>query len=201
MDFITTWKASSIVLTGAFGVLGLLKDFKDKVTHKVTLWGYISLAGIVLSTALGVAAQLKESSDEQVARKITAEQTRAAAEQTLEIVKNSSATLRQVKRTLSSLSGASMELDFHVPCIEREFKKFCSVAKSGRLDLGTPQGGLMGWPTGSGKFIFYASLNVFAHRSDAEKYIRGEAHFGDLAFNLRIPSDELFGIGILEMIS
>ena len=30
MDFVSIWKAASIILTGAFGVLGLLTDFKDK---------------------------------------------------------------------------------------------------------------------------------------------------------------------------
>jgi len=57
------WKAISIVSTGAFGMLGLLKDFKDKKTNKVTRWGYVSLIGIIVSTFLGVAAQLKESTD------------------------------------------------------------------------------------------------------------------------------------------
>jgi hypothetical protein len=34
MDFVTAWKASLVVLTGGFGVLGLLKDFKDNETHR-----------------------------------------------------------------------------------------------------------------------------------------------------------------------
>jgi hypothetical protein len=65
MDFVAAWKATSIVLTGAFGILGLLKDFKDKNTGRVTVWGRISLAGILLSTSLGVVAQLKESTDQR----------------------------------------------------------------------------------------------------------------------------------------
>ncbi len=74
MDFVTAWKASSIVLTGAFGILGLVKDFKDKKTNKVTIWGYISLCGILVSTAFGVIAQLKESSDTDRAKQATARQ-------------------------------------------------------------------------------------------------------------------------------
>ncbi len=48
MDFVSAWKASSIVLTGAFGILGLLTEFKEKQTGKITRWGYISLGGIVI---------------------------------------------------------------------------------------------------------------------------------------------------------
>jgi len=61
-DWVAAWKAASVVLTGFFGVLGLLTDFKKD--GSVTRWGYISLTGILVSTVLGTAAQLKESSDD-----------------------------------------------------------------------------------------------------------------------------------------
>jgi hypothetical protein len=51
----------SILLTGAFGILGLLKEFKDKETGRITKWGGVSLVGILLSSILGVAAQLQTS--------------------------------------------------------------------------------------------------------------------------------------------
>jgi hypothetical protein len=69
MDFVSAWKASAIVLTGGFGILGL---FKDKDSHKVTVPGYISLVGIIVSTLFGVAAQLKESSDAEKAKAVIA---------------------------------------------------------------------------------------------------------------------------------
>lgn len=47
MDFVSVWKALSIVVTGAFGILGLLRDFKDKLTNKITSWGKVSLIGIL----------------------------------------------------------------------------------------------------------------------------------------------------------
>jgi hypothetical protein len=70
---------TSIALTGAFGILGLLKDFKNKRTHKVTVWGWISLTGIVVSTVFGIAAQMKESSADAAKSRVAARK----ADQTL----------------------------------------------------------------------------------------------------------------------
>ncbi|HEY2471053.1 MAG TPA: hypothetical protein VGI45_24875 [Terracidiphilus sp.] len=106
MDFVTAWKAVSIALTGAFGILGLLKDYKDKVTQKVTLWGKISLTGIILSTVLGVAAQLKESSD--------------GSAKALEMAKKSDLTLREIGRVLFPLSEPTISANFDVMCPENE---------------------------------------------------------------------------------
>lgn len=60
-NFDSVWKPTAIVMTGAFGILGLLTDFRDKHTHRIKKWGWVSLIGIVLSTVGGVAAQLKET--------------------------------------------------------------------------------------------------------------------------------------------
>jgi hypothetical protein len=61
MDFVAAWKASTIVLTGAFGMVGLLTEFRDKHTKKITPWGYLSLSGILVSTALAVANKSDET--------------------------------------------------------------------------------------------------------------------------------------------
>ena len=78
LDFVTSWKAS-IVLTGVLGVLGLIKEFKNKETGRIMKRGAVSLAGILLSTTLGLFAQLRESSDQQRAREATARETLALA--------------------------------------------------------------------------------------------------------------------------
>ena len=104
MDFVSAWKAASIVLTGAFGILGLVKDFKDTKTGRVSKWGYVSLVGILLSTGFGVAAQLKESSDD--------------AAKSLKLLKG-------IDRELSSITTASIEIAFKVPCSQDRFVAFC----------------------------------------------------------------------------
>lgn len=102
MDFVTAWKASSIVLTGAFGVLGLLTDFRDTGSRKVTRWGKVSLAGIVISTLLGTIAQLKESSDD-------ATKTFLATQKTVRM-------LDDLDRSLSPIQGAEVRIDFQGAC-------------------------------------------------------------------------------------
>ena len=61
MDILTTLKILGIVLTGAFGALALLKDFKDKKKKVITKWGKIALCGMFLSTALAITTQVLES--------------------------------------------------------------------------------------------------------------------------------------------
>jgi hypothetical protein len=54
-------KAVGIVLAGGFSILGLLTEFKDKRTHRVTKWGRIALYGIVSSTLVSLLSQTLES--------------------------------------------------------------------------------------------------------------------------------------------
>jgi hypothetical protein len=111
MDFVSVWKASSIVLTGAFGVLGLLTEFKDKESRKITHWGYVSLAGILVSTILGAAAQIKESADD--------------AEKSLAIVTG-------IQRELSpSVGELNFTMYFTVDCKNPDNKKICDNFTTG----------------------------------------------------------------------
>lgn len=112
MDFVAAWKASSIILTGAFGILGLLTEFKDKEKKAITKWGYIALAGIVISTAFGTAAQLKESRDN--------------AKAALAVALRSERTLTNIQRSLQPLTGPRVRMKFSIPCNYDESKrKYC----------------------------------------------------------------------------
>ena len=133
MDFVSAWKAVSIVMTGAFGVLGLIKDFKDKDTGKVTGWGRVSLAGIILSSSLGVAAQLKETSDQ--------EKTRVdAAKQTFALLQNTAQAIKGIQRTLSPLTEPVISLDFDTPCSNEMYKPICERVKSTSIHFPLPRG-------------------------------------------------------------
>jgi hypothetical protein len=120
-SFVQAWKAASIALIGLFGILGLLTNFKDKQTGKITNWGWVSLAGIVLSSVCGVTAQLKESSDN--------------ATKALAIAQSSNATLTNIQRSLSSLNGAQYSLVFDVACADRRYANFCKLVSHGDEDL------------------------------------------------------------------
>jgi hypothetical protein len=102
VNYIAAWKAISIVFTGGFGILALLKDYKDKDTGKITKWGAFSLAGIVLSTGCGVAVQLKESKSE--------------SEQALQLATATNKAVRDIDRQMKSLNGARLEVRFKFLC-------------------------------------------------------------------------------------
>lgn len=159
MDFLVLWKASSIVLTGSFGILGLVKDFKDKNTGHITKWGRLSLAGILLSTTLGVIAQLKESSNQQRASAATAKETLALAQKTDQ-------TVRDVQRMLSPMEDPEIEIDFDVACEEPLYKAIC-------MDMGK-------WPGGPEVKIGLL-LNFFRDKHDAKSFIAGDDVNPDLS--------------------
>jgi hypothetical protein len=109
MDFVSVWKASSIVLTGAFGILGLLTEFRNKDTNRITRWGWLALGGIVLSTTLGTAAQLKESADD--------------AKKALKLAEQSDETLSDIKRAMSPLTPPTVSVTFRIDCNDSDLKE------------------------------------------------------------------------------
>jgi hypothetical protein len=120
-NFVPAWKAVSILFTGAFGILGLVKNFKHKVrdqetdlmVEKITRWGWISLLGIVLSTVLGMAAQLKESNDNSAAA--------------FKLAQRSDATLQDIERLLTPFSDPRVKITLDTDCKVKEymFVEFC----------------------------------------------------------------------------
>src|ERR1035437_3269525 len=54
-------KGLGIVFGAAFAVLGLLVDFRDKNTSRVTKWGNVALIGIVVSCCVSLVSQGAES--------------------------------------------------------------------------------------------------------------------------------------------
>jgi hypothetical protein len=63
MDFSFPLKEVAIILTGLFGMLGLLTNFRDE-NKKVTVWGKLSLAGVLISTAIAAFTQYMDTNDD-----------------------------------------------------------------------------------------------------------------------------------------
>jgi hypothetical protein len=47
-------KYISTALTAGFGILGLLVEYKNKKTKKITRWGRIAISGIILSALVSL---------------------------------------------------------------------------------------------------------------------------------------------------
>jgi hypothetical protein len=50
-------KVVGILLSGVFGIVGQVKDFRDKETGKITVWGRRNLVGLIVSLSLTLAAE------------------------------------------------------------------------------------------------------------------------------------------------
>jgi hypothetical protein len=110
-NFVPVFKAISIFFAGAFGILGLIKNFKEKrldtetdtTVERITKWGWISLIGIIVSTGCGIVVQLKENRDD--------------ASKALELSKKSEETLREIKKILSPLEITNVRVDLDADCL------------------------------------------------------------------------------------
>jgi hypothetical protein len=132
-DPLTWWKFFPIILTGFFGVLGLLTDYKDKETDKVTRWGWVSLTGILVSTILGAAAQLDETSKQQ---------SEAAAKQA-----QAPEMLTDIQRSLSIFDEPTVNASFSTPC-DAIYKQFCADVDAWKktAQIAAPPSLLKDWP-------------------------------------------------------
>jgi hypothetical protein len=119
-NFLRWYKPLSLLFTGAFGILGLLKNFKesrldpatDVRVERITRWGLVSMIGIIFSTGLGIAAQRAE--DESNRHK--EEDTVTAA---LNLSKKSDVALERLARLSSpSVEGIQFSARYNLPCKE-----------------------------------------------------------------------------------
>lgn len=101
-------KIIGTALSGAFGLLGLLADFRDPNTKEITRWGRIAFWGIVISTIIALVSQVLESA------KATRD-ARAASAATQEQLRKSDIILREVDRTLNPLDDVRISYWMQVP--------------------------------------------------------------------------------------
>lgn len=129
MTFVAIWKTSSIVLTGLFGILGLLTEFKDKDTKKVTRWGYISMLGIIVSTILGAGAQVLETQDDANKALKLATESQKMLSGIQQVGKSSQQTLNGIERTLTPLDIESVSVRLKLDCSDPIWVHFCEGAR------------------------------------------------------------------------
>jgi len=163
MDVVTLWKVVSLILTGSFGILGLLKEFKSKETGRITGWGLISLVGILASTTLGTFAQFREWAHQQESRANT-------AEKTLQLLQNTDQAVRDIGRLLSPLEEPRIDVIFISPCKD-QFQRFCDKLASDSNVQSVQQ--FQHFPGGIPRF--FVAVDFFRNNEDAENYMK-ESH-------------------------
>lgn len=121
MDLPEIWKIASIPLTGAFAILGLSTETKDKETGKLNKWGITALAGILVSTTGGVASQWIDS-ENNIKNAITASDNQKYLRGQLNIAND------QILKILTPLEGAAIDFEIKFNCSDKRFTQFCKDA-------------------------------------------------------------------------
>jgi hypothetical protein len=109
LDFVSWWKAAAILLTGFFGILGLVSEFKEQSTKKITKWGKLALVGILVSTGFGIYSQMLETAGQN-------EKRAEDARQALRLLESNQKTLDAIERSLSLLDEPAVWAVFSVSC-------------------------------------------------------------------------------------
>lgn len=114
-------------LTGAFGVLGLISDFRDPITKRITKWGKVAFFGVVASTIVALVAQVLEANK-------TTNEAKAAAEAAQAQIGKSDLILRNVDRSLNPLTDIRISYRLRVP-----FDAQSLISYKQRLEKGVSQ--------------------------------------------------------------
>jgi hypothetical protein len=138
---LTILKLAGLVLAGAFGALGLLKDFRDDKTKVLTKWGKIALYGILASTALAFIAQVLDSAKSVHDAK---ESEKRAQDQ----IARSNEILTDLNRSLNPLINVRVTYWLTVPFEAPEFASYRERLTKGVAEIlaspdqeGTPRAG------------------------------------------------------------
>ena len=105
-------KILSFCVTSLLALLGLLFDFKDKATGRLTRWGRINLFGLIVSFVVGIASQKIEDDQTTASATRAAGQLRSIIEGNQKLVSDDNATLTSLTTVIQkndTLIGAAQE--------------------------------------------------------------------------------------------
>jgi hypothetical protein len=115
-----------------FGIMGLLTSYKDKETGRITGWGKINLAGILLSATMGVASQLVDAQRKTISAQQAAVQAEASAAVAQTTSKKAALAATNTERLIGDLVRISRETRLIAIGTERSVVNSRSAAKAGQ---------------------------------------------------------------------
>lgn len=107
----------SIIISTTLGLLGLLFNFKDKESGKLTGWGKVACTILILSLSVGIISKTIELNIQKKRETSEATKARIAAEQTLKIATN-------VERVANAINDININISFSIPLTAEIFKSF-----------------------------------------------------------------------------
>jgi hypothetical protein len=128
-DLVTVGKMLAVVLTGAFGILGLVTEFRNPTTKRLTRWGSVSLIGIVVSTTVGVLTQVGETAHQNKDRQDQQDKYQADLERNIHISENTNTAVEALRRVLAPLDNLTVSVTLKASCNMRDLKRLCEHAR------------------------------------------------------------------------
>lgn len=170
MNFSSYWKEIAVVLAAFFAVAGTVFEVKDKVSHRITIWGRMFFGMTIISMIGGFYAQWEENAHE-------VKRNKQSQDEMLKIIENTNKNLYDITRILQPLGKSDIVLSFRPNCIES--KEFCDTAlelaekertRDNVVSFSLHDVDWTKWPHRRGEFI---SLHFFKDRSTARAYLGG----------------------------
>jgi hypothetical protein len=122
-------KIISFCITSLLALLGLLFDFKDKTTGRLTNWGRINLCGLIVSFVVGIASQ--KIDDDQ-----TSAHAAAAAKQLKTIIDGNQSLISDDKASLAKLASVIQKNDTLIGAAQESLKdQEQLMASQSKLDI------------------------------------------------------------------
>lgn len=114
---LTSLQYLSIILSGVLGMFGVVFNYKDKETGKITRNGRTALSLLFVSLGLGLTSKIVEQNLKQKAEASEATRARIAAEQSLRVSRN-------VERVVNAIQTISVDADFEIEFDSPVFARF-----------------------------------------------------------------------------
>lgn len=171
-QLIDAWKAISVALTGAFGVLGLLTKYRNDDTGKITWAGKVNLVGILLSTSLGVVAQLVETDSRAKENTETINKTKTIVENTSKSVENTSVAVSRINRLMTPAVDLTLEIEYKINCSAPSKPDVCNLLKQGNsVYFGS-------WPSRTASFgVLNVAISHRQPRIDAFRVLNADLSY------------------------
>ena len=111
-----TLKLAGLAIAGCLGVFGTIHDYRDKVSGRLTRWGRLAIAALVVSVSVAIVAQVVEGLVKEKSTKEAAIQAAASATRSEQVV-------LELARVLQPLEFKSLHIsELRVPLDDEKFK-------------------------------------------------------------------------------
>ena len=175
--------------------MGLVTEFKEPSTKKLTKWGAVSLVGIVVSTVVAVLTQIKETERQDKDRNDQQAKYQADLDRNIHISENTNAAVAELRLVLTPLDNLKVSVYLKVQCNTLELRRLCqhSVPMESPLDKFLDNGTAVGsgshpslfndWPSRGRQARVPMSVGIFCHDKAGQEPTR-DMFDADLYFQL-----------------